>query len=68
LRYSSMPRKVKEVLERLRVTGSSRAIWPVLEFDGRLIWMRGVELEPEPRLKISADFYDSPGADAPLEA
>jgi tRNA(Ile)-lysidine synthase len=31
LRYSSGPRKVKEVLERLRVTGTSRAVWPVLE-------------------------------------
>ena len=31
LRYSSGPRKVKEVLERLKVTGSERAVWPVLE-------------------------------------
>lgn len=54
LRYSSGPRKVKEVLEHLRVTGSDRALWPVLEFDGRLIWMQGVELEPEPGLTISA--------------
>ena len=54
LRYSSGPRKVKEVLEHLRVTGSERALWPVLEFDGRLIWMQGVELEPEPGLTITA--------------
>src|SRR5208283_2877879 len=47
LRYSSGPRKVKEVLERLRVTGSSRAVWPVLEFNRRIVWMKGVELEPE---------------------
>jgi tRNA(Ile)-lysidine synthase len=47
LRYSSGPRKVKEVLERLRVTGSSRALWPVLEVEGRIVWMKGVELEPE---------------------
>jgi len=47
LRYSSGPRKVKEVLERLRVTGSSRAVWPVLEVAGKIIWMKGVELEPE---------------------
>jgi len=54
LRYSSGPRKVKEVLEHLRVTGSDRALWPVLEFDGRLIWMQGVELEPEPGLIVTA--------------
>jgi tRNA(Ile)-lysidine synthase len=54
LRHSSGPRKVKEVLENLRVTGSDRALWPVLEFDGRIIWMQGVELEPEQGLTISA--------------
>lgn len=47
LRYSSGPRKVKEVLERLRVTGSERAVWPVLEVAGRIVWMQGVEVEPE---------------------
>jgi tRNA(Ile)-lysidine synthase len=45
LRHSSGPRKVKEVLERLRVTGSDRAVWPVLEVEGRIVWMKGVELE-----------------------
>ena len=58
LRYSSGPRKVKEVLEQLRVTGSERAVWPVLEFDGRLIWMQGVELEPEPGLIVTARPLD----------
>jgi tRNA(Ile)-lysidine synthase len=53
LRYSSGPRKVKEVLERLHVTGSDRALWPVLEAGGRIVWMQGVELEPEPGLAIT---------------
>jgi tRNA(Ile)-lysidine synthase len=52
LRYSGSPRKVKEVLERLKVTGSSRSLWPVLEYEGRVIWMQGVELEPEPCIVI----------------
>ena len=58
LRYSSGPRKVKEVLERLRVTGSGRALWPVLELDGRIIWMKGAELEPEPGMEIEATPLD----------
>ncbi len=62
LRYSSGPRKVKEVLEHLKVTGSDRAQWPVLEFDGRLIWMQGVELEPEPGLTIIATPFSAPEA------
>jgi tRNA(Ile)-lysidine synthase len=54
LRYSSSPRKVKEVLERMKVTGSDRISWPVLESGGRIVWMRGVELEPESGLTIVA--------------
>jgi tRNA(Ile)-lysidine synthase len=54
LRHASSPRKVKEVLERLRITGSARRLWPVLESDGRILWMQGVELEPEPGLTITA--------------
>ena len=45
LRHSSGPRKVKEVLERMKVSGAERARWPVLEVDGRIAWMRGVGVE-----------------------
>ena len=55
LRHSGSPRKVKEVLERLKVTGSARALWPVLEVAGRIVWMKGVELEPEPGITIAAE-------------
>ena len=54
LRYSGGERKVKEVLERLRVTGSCRRVWPVLELDGHIVWMRGVEVEPMPRICVTA--------------
>ena len=54
LRHSGGPRKVKEVLERMRVTGSGRAVWPVLEVEGRIVWMKGVDLEPEQGIKASA--------------
>jgi tRNA(Ile)-lysidine synthase len=53
LRYSGGARKVKEVLERLRVTGSGRAVWPVLEVDGRIVWMKGVEVEPEEGIAVT---------------
>jgi tRNA(Ile)-lysidine synthase len=54
LRYSSGPRKVKEVLERLRISGGSRRVWPVLEVSGRIVWMKGVELEPEQGIEVEA--------------
>jgi hypothetical protein len=56
---------VKEVLERLRVTGSSRALWPVLELDGRIAWMQGVEVEPVPGIRITATSLESSGAALP---
>ena len=58
LRHSAGSRKVKEVLERLRVTGADRALWPVLEIDGRIVWMKGVELEPEQGIAITASLLD----------
>jgi tRNA(Ile)-lysidine synthase len=54
LRYSSGPRKVKDVLERLKVTGTARSEWPVVEWQGQIIWMQGVELQPVPGLALSA--------------
>lgn len=55
MRYSSGERKVKEVLERMKVSGSERVGWPVVELGGRIVWMRGVELEPEPDLRVSVE-------------
>lgn len=52
LRHSGGPRKVKEVLERLKVTGSARAFWPVLEWQGKIVWMQGVMVDPEPGIAV----------------
>jgi tRNA(Ile)-lysidine synthase len=60
LRHSSGPRKVKEVLERMKVSGSERAQWPVLELNGRIVWMQGSAVEPEPGFRITV----SPQAEA----
>jgi tRNA(Ile)-lysidine synthase len=68
LRYSSGPSKVKEVLERLRITGSSRAHWPVLEIDGRIAWMRGVEVEPTPGISIEATNLETTVEPSPWQA
>lgn len=62
LRHSGGPRKVKEILERLQVRGSERAIWPVLELDGRIIWMKGAELEPDSGFRVQAQALESDNA------
>ena len=64
LRHSGGPRKVKEVLERLRVTGSGRALWPVLEVGGRILWMQGVELEPEEGIHVAASPLEAAAPEA----
>jgi tRNA(Ile)-lysidine synthase len=38
----------------MKVTGSNRATWPVLEVEGRIVWMKGIELEPEPGIQVDA--------------
>ena len=62
LRYSGGARKVKEVLERMHVTGTARANWPVLEMDGRIVWMQGVQLEPEPGIEVSVSSLETSGS------
>ena len=53
LRHSSGPRKVKEVLERMKIAGSDRAVWPVVDLGGTLIWMKGVEVEPVAGVEVT---------------
>jgi tRNA(Ile)-lysidine synthase len=45
LRYSRGPKKVAEVLDRLRIVGAARKNWPVVESEGKIVWMRGAEVE-----------------------
>jgi tRNA(Ile)-lysidine synthase len=62
LRYSSGPRKIKEVLERLKVTGAARTEWPIVEWQGQIVWMQGAELVGNPALAISAEADNKPSA------
>jgi tRNA(Ile)-lysidine synthase len=45
LAHSRGPKKVAEVLDRLHVVGGSRKNWPVVDWEGRIVWMRGVEVD-----------------------
>jgi tRNA(Ile)-lysidine synthase len=65
LRHSSGPRKVKEVLAHLRVTGTGRSAWPVLELAGQIVWMQGVELEPLAGVAITASSLAEPDPPEP---
>ena len=64
LRYSSgAPKRVKEVLERMGVAPAARESWPVLEWQGELVWLRGAVLEPTPlntRLQVTSEDWQAP--------
>jgi tRNA(Ile)-lysidine synthase len=44
LQHSSGPKKVKEILNRMKLSAEDRAAWPVVSWCGTIIWMRGVNL------------------------
>jgi tRNA(Ile)-lysidine synthase len=45
LKHSRGPKKVAEVLDRLRVVGAERTNWPVVESEGKIVWMRGADVD-----------------------
>lgn len=59
LEHSGGPRKVKEVLERLKVAGEARTSWPVLELSGRIIWMQGVSVQSESGIRVKANSLEA---------
>ena len=73
LQHSRGPKKVKEILNRMRVSAEDRAAWPVVIWGGNIIWMRGVILAAVQNLHDPVDT--APGAslstpiisDTPLE-
>jgi tRNA(Ile)-lysidine synthase len=55
LRHSRGPKKVAEVLDRLHVVGGARINWPVVDWEGKIVWMRGVEVDA-PEFMFTAQF------------
>jgi len=48
LRHSRGPKALKEVFSRLHMDPAQRASWPIVEWQGKIVWMKDVPLaEPE---------------------
>jgi len=45
LKHSRGPKKVAEVLDRLHVVGAERINWPVIEWNGKIVWMQGADVD-----------------------
>ena len=46
LRHTNSPKKVKEVFERLRVPAEERDRRMLVSWEGQILWMEGVDLDP----------------------
>lgn len=47
LRYSRGPKPLKEIFERMQVEAEARKTWPLVEWAGRIVWMKDVVVEAE---------------------
>ena len=63
LEHTRGPKKVKEILERMGVHGEERAHWPVVEWQGRIVWMRGVRVDagesPQAQIEVRAEKLEA---------
>ncbi len=56
IRYSRGAKPLKEIFERMQAEPEARKTWPVLEWQGRIVWMKGVEVEPEPEVPFAVEM------------
>lgn len=56
IRYSRAPKPLKEIFERMNVPAEARKTWPILEWQGRIVWMKGVEISPEAALPFAVEL------------
>ncbi len=47
VRHSRGAKPLKEIFERINVAADERRSWPLLEWEGRIVWMKDVALEAE---------------------
>jgi tRNA(Ile)-lysidine synthase len=47
IRHSRGAKPLKEIFERMGVEAEARKTWPVVEWQGRIVWMQGVAVEAE---------------------
>lgn len=50
LRHTSGKKPIKEIFARLQLDSSLRAGWPLIVWQGEVVWMQDVTLEPDPLL------------------
>jgi tRNA(Ile)-lysidine synthase len=59
MKHSRGPKALKEIFERMGVAAEERKTWPVVEWQGRIVWMRGVAVEEEATFEMREDTTSS---------
>ncbi len=59
-RHSRKARPLKEVFERMQVEAERRRNWPLVEWEGRIVWMQGVDVDPETDLPFEIQMVSEP--------
>jgi tRNA(Ile)-lysidine synthase len=65
LRHSGGSKRLKEVFERMHIAAPDRENWPLVEWQGELVWMRGAELESELAAAAGLEICIEPGSGHP---
>jgi tRNA(Ile)-lysidine synthetase-like protein len=55
LRHSRGAKPLKEIFERMNIDAAARRAWPVLEWAGRIVWMKDVALETDPEIPFAIE-------------
>jgi tRNA(Ile)-lysidine synthase len=58
MRYSRGAKPLKEIFERMRVDGAARRSWPVVEWQGRIVWMKDVDVEPDAEVPFAVEVVE----------
>jgi tRNA(Ile)-lysidine synthase len=55
LRHSRGAKPLKEIFERMNIDAAARGAWPVLEWTGRIVWMKDVAVETDERIPFAIE-------------
>jgi tRNA(Ile)-lysidine synthase len=60
LRYTAGKKPLKEVFTRLRFDASARPTWPLIAWQGEIVWMKDIPVEPDPSLPFALEITALP--------
>lgn len=55
MRYTAGKKPLKEVFARLKLDAARKPVWPLMEWQGEIVWMQDVVLEPDPTLPFTVE-------------